>query len=277
MRPRSIVFDLFGDYLRYRGGEVRLRPLSALLSCFGVADSTTRVVMARLRREGWFDTRPVGRETVYRLTPRGWQLLDEGRSRIFDRVREPWDGQWQMVIYAVPESDRAVREELRKELAWLGFGPLASSTWISPHDRLAQVEQKFADHPTVRLDLLRCRSAGLLQDREMVGRCWDLDILNQDYQQLLRRYRPQLPHYRAGRIEPRQALVDRMQLIYDYRKFPFRDPDLPVELLPGGWRGREAHELFLAVHELLGEAAGRFVDQVLGEGCQPRLQVSLFR
>ena len=30
MKARSLVFDLFGDFLRYRGGEVRLRGLIAL-------------------------------------------------------------------------------------------------------------------------------------------------------------------------------------------------------------------------------------------------------
>ena len=79
MKPRSIVFDLFGDYLRYAGGEVRLRALTELLDCFGIGEATVRVVMARLRKEGWFDTRRDGRETVYALNDRSWQLLDEGR------------------------------------------------------------------------------------------------------------------------------------------------------------------------------------------------------
>ncbi|MDT7617630.1 MAG: phenylacetic acid degradation operon negative regulatory protein, partial [Pseudonocardiales bacterium] len=31
MKARSLVFDLFGDYLRFRGGEARLRTLTALM------------------------------------------------------------------------------------------------------------------------------------------------------------------------------------------------------------------------------------------------------
>jgi DNA-binding transcriptional regulator PaaX len=41
-RARWLVFDLFGDYLRYRGGEVRLQALGRLLQCFDVAEPTTR-------------------------------------------------------------------------------------------------------------------------------------------------------------------------------------------------------------------------------------------
>jgi phenylacetic acid degradation operon negative regulatory protein len=264
VKPRSIVFDLFGDYLRYAGGEVRLRALADLLDCFGVGESTARVVMARLRKEGWFDTRREGRETVYSLNDRSWQLLDEGRSRIFDRAREPWDGVWYMVIYTVPESDRAVRDQVRKELAWLGFGPLAASTWLSPHDRRSQVEEWFDGEPALRLDILQCRSSSLPMDREMAARCWDLDGLNRDYRELLQSCQRRMSVYRAGRIAPRDAVVERTRLIYDYRKFPFRDPDLPLELLPAGWVGRQAHELFLEAHELLREPAERFVSEVVG-------------
>ncbi|MEV4644995.1 PaaX family transcriptional regulator C-terminal domain-containing protein [Saccharopolyspora sp. NPDC049357] len=264
MRPRSIVFDLFGDYVRYRGGAARLRTLSELMSCFDVGESTVRVVLARLRKEGWFDSWREGRETVYGLNDKSLHLLDEGRSRIFDRVRSEWDRHWYMVIYSVPESDRGVRDRVRKELAWLGFGPLAPSTYVCPHDRLQQVRESLADEPALRLDTLRCQSGGLPVDREMAARCWELDELNEDYRELLRTYRKRMPAYRAGRLSPQDALVERMQLTYDYRKFPFRDPDLPTELLPAGWLGREAHDLFLEAHELLREPAEEFYDAIAG-------------
>ena len=158
VKARSLVFDLFGDYLRYRRGEVRLRALAALMACFEVPESTVRVVAARLRKEGWLESRRDGRETVYGLTDAAWRLLDEGRSRIFDRATRPWDGQWHTVIYQVPETERALREGLRKQLAWLGFGPLSSSVWLSPHDRVDAVRASFVDQPVIRIDTFHARS-----------------------------------------------------------------------------------------------------------------------
>jgi len=265
MKPRSIVFDLFGDYVRYEGGAIRLRALVALLDSFDVGESTVRVVMARLRKEGWFDSQREGRETTYALNAKSWRLLDEGRERIFERSRDPWDKRWSMVIYSVPEANRALREELRTELSWLGFGPLASSTWVSPRDRLTEVQEHFAEETSIRLDLLRCESSGLAQDREMAARCWDLDGLNADYQSFLRTYRPQMSGYRKGLVPPRQALVERMRLTHDYRMFPFRDPDLPEELVPAGWKGREAHAMFIEAHDLLKEPAEEFFREATGE------------
>jgi phenylacetic acid degradation operon negative regulatory protein len=257
------VFDLFGDHLRYRGGEVRLRALVALMGCFDVPEPTVRVVAARLRREGWLRSRRAGRETVYALTDASWRLLDEGRARIFDRAAGPWDGQWHVVVYSVPETERALREQLRKTLAWLGFGPLSSSVWLSPHDRIGRVRAEFAEHSAVRLDAFHARSEGAEADRDMAGRAWDLPAIDRDYAALLADHRPRLARYRAGGLPGRDALVERVRLVHEYRLLPFRDPDLPPELLPPGWSGRAAHEVFREAHGLLRAPADAFVDEVL--------------
>jgi phenylacetic acid degradation operon negative regulatory protein len=263
MRARSLVFELFGDYLRYRGGQVRLRGLVALLDCFEVPEATVRVAAARLRKEGWLSAARDGRETVYSLTDAAWQMLDEGRARIFQRAGGPWDGQWHMVIYQVPEAERALREQLRRKLAWLGFGPLAASVWVSPHDRAPAVRETFGGQAAVQLDVFRSRTGGNGADRDIAARAWDLDALDRDYRDLLARYRPRLAGYRAGEVDGRAALVERMRLVYDYRHFPFRDPDLPPELLPADWSGRRAHDVFLEAHGLLREPAERCVDELI--------------
>jgi phenylacetic acid degradation operon negative regulatory protein len=269
MKARSVVFDLFGDYLRYRGGEVRLRGLIALMGCFGVAETTVRVVVTRMRDEGWLRSRRDGRETTYLLTDEGWRLLNDGRSRIFERATSPWDGEWHMVIYSVPETERALRDQLRKKLAWLGFGQLALAVWVSPHDRLAEVEAHLAGQDTARLDVFHSRSRGAAADRDLATRAWDLDALNTAYAELLRRYQPRLEDYRAGALHGADALVERIQLVHDYRLFPFRDPDLPPELVPDGWLGRAAHDVFLQAHSLLRAPAEACVDELLDHRPQP--------
>ncbi len=269
MKARSLVFDLFGDHLRYRGGEVRLRGLVSLMGCFDVPEPTVRVVVTRLRKEGWLVSRRDGRETIYSLTDATWSLLDEGRERIFQRATGPWDGQWHMILYTVPEAERALREQLRKKLSWLGFGPLSSSVWVSPHDRARQVREAFAAEASVRLDLFRSRSEGLEADRDIAARAWDLDRLHQAYAEFLAEYRPRTAAYRSGLLHGPEALVERMRLVADYRRFPFRDPDLPPDLLPAGWPGREAHQLFVDAHALLRGPAEACVDAFLGQVSRP--------
>jgi len=56
---------------------------------------------------------------------------------------------------------------------------------------------------------------------------------------MLEHYRPRLTRYRAGELHGRSALVERVRLVYDYRAFPHRDPDLPPSCCPrAGLAGR---------------------------------------
>lgn len=169
-----------------------------------------------------------------------------------------------MVIYSVPESERGLREQLRKKLAWFGFGPLSSSVWLSPHDRVGLVKEAFAEEPAVRLDVFRSRTSGAVEDRGIASRSWDLGELNRAYVDFLATYRPRLAAYRAGELQGAEALAERMCLIHEYRSFPFRDPDLPPELLPEGWNGRVAHDVFIEAHGLLRGPAEACVDALTG-------------
>ena len=61
-----------------RGGRVPMSALTGLLDVFGVGENTTRVVLSRMRREGWFTTYREGRQTSYALTGRSVRMLDRG-------------------------------------------------------------------------------------------------------------------------------------------------------------------------------------------------------
>lgn len=262
MRPRSLVVDLYGDYIRHDGGEARLQTLVELLAAFDVPAPTTRVVMSRLRAEGWLESVRRGRTTTYQLTDAGWRLLDVGRRRIFERERRPWDGQWRMVIYHVPESDRATRDRLRKRLMWLGFGALAPSTWLSPHDRLQDVESEMVTE-AARVDLLVARSRGPVEDAAMAARCWDLPALQAEFLELRESYLARLARYAASPPRGVDALVERVGMVADYRRLPFRDPDLPTGLLPGDWAGRDVHALFLEAYQALKDEADGYYREVV--------------
>jgi len=264
MKPRAILWDLFGDHLRYvDDGRMPMRALNRLLDVFSVGESTSRVVLARMRREGWFTTYRDGRQTSYALTGRSIRMLDEGRVRIFDRGRDDWDGIWRMVIYGVPEQSRGERDRVRRTLAWHGFGPLAMATWISPHPRLETVRNAFADLAATRVDLLESRSLSRAADREMAFRCWDLDGLGQDYLALIRTYEQLPAPAELAALPGPEALRRQVELVASYRTVPFRDPDLPAALLPEGWQGRRAHALFIAAHDALHGPAGAFVRDVV--------------
>jgi phenylacetic acid degradation operon negative regulatory protein len=263
VRPRALVFDLYGEYFRYTGGAARLGALTELMGVFDVEPATVRVVMTRLRKDGWFDSEKSGREVTYVLNDKSWRLLDDGQARIFERHIDEWDRTWTQALVSDLEVDRDRRKRIETALTWHGFGNYAGSVWFSPHDQRKQVREMLSGDDELHLQFLQCRSAGLTDDRLIAERCWDLRELDADYQGFIEQFQPRLARYRRG-LSGREALVERMVLIQDYRKYPFRDPDLPEVLLHPGWRGRVAHEVFTEGHDLLREPAERFVASITG-------------
>jgi phenylacetic acid degradation operon negative regulatory protein len=262
VRPRSVIFDLFGDHLRCIDAEVGLSHLTQLLGAFDMAPSTVRVTLSRLRREGWFETRRDGRGTVYTLAPDMLDVLDEDRARIFAPPADTWVGTWTMVIYQMTESERNERTQLRKALAWHGFGPLTTSTWLAPGDRRKEMRAVIDGLTDEQVDVLSCTSEGLDHDRALAHRCWDLETLAREYAEFNDAYRPLLR--RSTRLSGAAALVARTDLVVAYGHFPFRDPRLPSELLPEPWPGLEAYDTFRAAHGRLGAAARTYVSSVVG-------------
>jgi len=272
MKPRALILDIFGDYLRYVDSEAKAGDLVVLLGSLGVEPAATRMTLSRLKQEGWFTTRRVGRETIYRLSDHLLEILDEGRARIFAEYEDAWDGWWTQVVFQTPESDRTAREQAKKKLAWLGFGPLTPSTWLSPRDVRADARRLQSEFTTASVDILASRTDDLELDRSLVARCWDLSRLESDYRRFIEDHRDLLGASEA--LEGAAALAVRTEIVSTYRHFPFRDPSLPVALRPEGWSGAAAHDLFLTVHRALAAAAVAYVSEVVGADVQaPDLRI----
>ena len=268
---RSLIFDILGDFVRIGGREIRLKMLVSLGELMGVAAPNMRVLIPRMRDEGWFDVRREGRESIYTLTPRTRTIIEEGRQRIFHSETAAWDGSWSLVIYTVPETDRPTREQLRRDLSWMGFGSLAPATWVSPHPLLDRVAQLGARLPNAKLDLLTMQSSGLAADRSIVTRSWDIESLNEQYSKFIHDVHLDNMDASWDRTDPAAAFVRRISLVHVYRHFPYRDPGLPIELQPPGWLGDQARELFIETHELLAVGAAELYEAL---GLQPSVSES---
>jgi len=265
-RTQFIVFILFGDVIGPRGGWVWTTSLLKMLKVLGVSERAARSALSRMYRKGFLKPERDGRHSLYTLTARGRRITDEGGDRIFEPRRRDWDGQWHMVVYSLPERQRGLRSALRKRLAWLGYGPLAPGTWISPHDRRVEVERLLEDLDAQGYVQMfsGLRLAGG-DDREIVGRCWDLEGLNQQYARFVHRWEPKYEKCAAALVRgdgpsPAECFGQRFWITHEYSPFPRLDPNLPQVLLPDDWSGDQAAELFQAYRGLLNARTTEFID-----------------
>ena len=268
---QDMIFTLFGDYIRHRGGEAWTGSLIELLGLLGLSGQAVRSTLSRMSRRGWLESHRASRYSFYRLTPKCLRLLEEGAQRIFRPRHDPWDGRWHLLSYSIPESKRHLRRRLRRRLLWLGFGALNQATWISPRDLRAEVEKVVnALHVRPYVEFFTAEHGGFSSEEEIVARCWDLKRLNDYYAAFIARYDLLFQEYQtrlmAGdSLEPQECFVQRFMLVHEYRSSPYVDPNLPRELLPDDWLGERATQLFQQYHNLLVEKAEAFVDSVLAK------------
>jgi phenylacetic acid degradation operon negative regulatory protein len=257
------MFTLYGDYIRHVGGSIWVGSLIQLLAHLGMSEQSVRSTIVRMSRASWLRVDRINRKSYYSLTPNGERLLAEGAARIFHvhSSRDRWDGQWRLVAYSIPETQRDKREQLRRQLGYLGFGPLTSALWITPHDLRREVECLAVEldiKPYV--EFYTATHDGFSNAASLVAKCWDLPAINAQYAAFIERHRPPYDECRRvpGDIAPSECFVRRFMLIHEYRRFPFVDPELPPELVPADWHGPEAAALFQTYHDLLADKANTF-------------------
>jgi phenylacetic acid degradation operon negative regulatory protein len=266
--PRAATLTLYGDYVLHRGGEIGIGSLVRLLSNFGLSEQAIRSAVSRMCRSGLLKAKRTKRKSYYSLTSEGHNLLTEGAQRIFKRKNSHWDGNWNIVTYSIPERMRQARDRLRLELGWLGYGALGEATWISPYDLTKEVKNLLKRLNIEQyVHVFTAQHQASTDPRMIVSHCWDLGKIHQKYADFLTEYRPKLEEHRkrlqAGEtIEPSECFVARFNLIHEYRKLPFLDPDLPRELLPENWLRPQAAALFDEYHGLLTEKANEYFDSV---------------
>ena len=272
VRTQFQIFTVFGDYILGKREGIWTSSLLTLMDQVGVSERAVRATLSRMRRKGWIASRRDGRRSKYQLTDRGRALLELGQMRIFEDVFRDWDHQWHLVIYSLSEEKRKLRETLRTQLAWLGFGQLAPGTWISPHNRRTELDgiiTELGAQPYV--DMFSGVYLGPSEEQDLIERSWDLQSLEKLYKGFIAKYGPKHTELQGktqtggNGIAVEDCFVEKFWLTHDFQSFPLTDPNLPVDLLPGDWAGAAARRLFDEYHQLLGKYVDGYVDDILSE------------
>jgi phenylacetic acid degradation operon negative regulatory protein len=261
-RAGSLVVTVFGDSISPHGNSVGLVSLINALEPFGLNARQLRTAVFRLVREGWLKARQKGRRSFYSLTETGVRQFTRAARRIYAAQRPQWDGNWTLVIPAqVPAGER---EALRRELLWLGYGAINPGMFAHPTaDRRSLnetlQERKLANQVVV----LTAQTPDVVSAegmKKLCRECWRLDQIAVCYEAFLTRFRPVLQTMRRARVpDPAQCFQLRTLLIHEYRRILLHDTDLPDDLLPADWPGREALNLTASLYRLVQHGAVGFL------------------
>lgn len=264
---RSMIFTIFGDYIRHYGSVIWIGSLIKLLEAFGHNEQAVRAAVSRMNKQGWIQSERQENNSFYSLTERGKVRMEEASRRIYKEPVPSWDGKWWLLLYNIPEKKRHLRDALREELVWSGFGPLSNSCWITPNNlekEITVLGKKYDVEEYVTY--FHAEYKGMQENFDVVTKCWDLADINEKYAQFIERYSQKYiidkNKISKDEMSDSSCFVEKALLVHQYRKFLFIDPSLPSELLPDKWLGDSAADLFQAYNDILSEPATRFFESV---------------
>ncbi len=264
--PRALIVTALGLYVREFGGWISVSALIRLMAAAGVDEQAVRSSLSRLKRRGIVESERRGSVAGYALSDYARQVLEVGDRRIFGQ-RENDVHDWVIVVFSVPESERAKRHALRARLSWLGFGTVSSGVWIAP-GHLAEDARAvlLSDGLEPYVDLFRARYVAFGDPAAKVAQWWDLDSLEQLYVEFVDAHEPTRQAWATqAQVAPGPAaFADYVRALTSWRRLPYLDPGLPADLLPTSWAGTTAADTFFDLRRMLAGPAHAFVTAEAG-------------
>ena len=264
---QSMILTIYGDYIRQYGNKIWIGSLIRLLKEFGHNEKAVRVAVSRMMKNGLLQSEKKGNKSYYALTPRGVIRIEEAARRIFKSSPPEWDKKWRIIMYNIPEEKRQIRDELRRELLWSGFGNLSNGYWVSPNNFEGGVDLLISKYNIAEyVHLFLSEYKGPQSELILVEKCWPLHEIEEKYEEFIDMYsKKYIVHQsviQSGQITDEECFVERANLVHEYRKFLFIDPGLPKELLPERWNGHHAALLFDQYYKMLAAPSNRFFEEV---------------
>lgn len=267
---QELILTLYGLYAP--AGLLPVAGLVGLLADLDIDEGAARSTISRLKSKGVLERAEGAGPVRYSVSPAVLDGFQAGDERIFTPQRSEPGGPWALVVFSVPEAERSKRYELRTELTSLGFGFMASGVAIAPATVLDQALERLGARGLTRyLEHFAGHYGDAETLRERIGQWWDLDGLDAQYAEFIDDYASCLQQWSAhGEATPRleeagrrEAFALYVPLLTRWRRFPYRDPNIPLDLLPVGWRAPRAKMLFLQLHGLLAAPAQDHAEAVL--------------
>lgn len=256
--PQGLTVTLLADYTLRTRARLPSAAIVALLAEAGVSHAGARTAISRLARRGVLEGSRQGRHSFYRLTEAAAAFLCVGGSSILSSTagNAPWDEQWTLIAFSLPQEEGAQRRGLRSQLRWMGFAPLYDGLWISPHDLTGKARAQLAQLTLGTITVFR---ASHIEFDAAIGRspidAWDTAAIAQHYESFIGHWSPIPPRIHSGQIAGPQAVRARTEVMDTYRRLPILDPQLPAQLLPPGWQRDIAGKLFIDVYDGLAAVA----------------------
>ncbi|CRK52160.1 putative repressor in the phenylacetic acid catabolism [Rhodococcus sp. RD6.2] len=227
--------------------------LYSVANALGMTDQQVRLCIRRLVTDGQFTQEGRGRRAVLRASEGAESSIEPNVEFVRymfaqDRGEAPWDGNWHLVAFAIPETARQARDAMRDGIVHLGGASIQGGLYISPNPWGSHI-QALASKLEVTDHVTSCTTSdltvgGTKDPRTIAARLWPLDNIADGHAKLINVAQQRLLRLRdtIGLTET-DTLTIAIELASEFTRAMNPDPLLPRELLPHPWPGTRARNL----------------------------------
>lgn len=271
---RALLLVVIGEFVWPAARPAWSSTLLTALSEFDIEPSAARKALQRIAATGITEPGREAKRVRWHVTPKGDAILRAGWDRTYGwPTRDTdWDGRWLVLSVTVPETQRKLRHHLQNRLLWAGLGSPAPGEWLTPHagrgEQVAQIVRELGLGEQAHSFVGNLGPVG--DPQRLIAAAWDLDDLEKDYRAFIATYARQDPR------TDREQFRARVELVQDWRRFPYLDPDLPAAYLPPSWPGAAASRLFTERYQAWREASSRYWDTIVSAGLPATSSLSTY-
>lgn len=278
-----MVMTIFCDVVYPHGGFVSLGSLVEAGGLVGISEQAIRSAVNRLVAEGWLNSEAHGRRSIFSFSETGRLRSTIPLGRVYQCLDLPWAGQWNIVIAKNWRLDQEIYLQAAKDLMWAGYGRVCDNVFIRPiivgditpccpGTILANEAVCFVGSEK------QCPVNGDIDD--LISRAWDMSAVANRYAAFKERYSPVFASLAQKKPSMRsaEAFALRLCMIHDLRRIRIMDPQLPLNLLPRGWKGIKALELARQIYQALLPLSEHYITEFMSgpDGTMPVAEQSFY-
>lgn len=230
--------------------------LVTMMGDLGFGEAAARGTLARMLRNRELEATHRGRVAIYRLSGRHLHL--------FNLVKEnpsgpPWTGKFHTVVYDIAESDRRMRDWVRRKAFEAGYGSPRPGVLISVTDRSEWVDALRSPSRMLETGEFSC---DLATARRLADRAWNLEEIGAQVEASCRALEAKQASSRptpSGTEAVRALHVLWNNISMMHQQIPL----LPAEFLPKDWSLDRLYELTFLESERYEAAVGEYQQQVI--------------
>ncbi len=266
----SLLRTLAGTAIHDFGGWMAVADTVHFMELLGVDSRRTRTAIVRVKNKGHLVPEKREGRNGYRLSQQATEALrwDDQWLRNSPRMEE---GElWCLISFSIPESDRSVRQLLRRHLRSERCGLVAPGLWIVPSVFTEQVVRTL-DALGVGDRVTRFDTADPVTPDGLsaaVRTWWDLDDIAARHRWFIATFGTDGDTRTPP--NPEHSFSMCLRAVDAWRNISRLDPGLPTSLLPPDWPGVASRELFARILDAHASIAYLWALETLIERAAPR-------